>query len=408
VEYKVKHREIISWAFYDFANTIFSANVVSIYFPLWVTQELGGEDFHYSIAISTSMLAVALTMPLLGILSDRWGKKKPFLLLFTLICASATGELGYLASLPLALFCFAVANYTYQGGLVFYNALLPAVTEEGTLGRVSGLGVGLGYMGAILGVIMVTPFVSGRLWGWEVPFLAGGGNAASFLPTALLFLFFSIPIFLWVKEDGRTRVQRETGIWKALIKVKDNTPIIRFLIARFFYLDGINTVIVFMSIYLVNVVGFSGKGEVQTYFVISTLFAIVGGIVWGAVTDRWGHKRSLTFVISIFLLTTAVTALVTAKHFFWVIGPIIGFALAGVWTCDRPLLITLSPPGMFGEFFGLYSLSGKLAAIIGPIQWGMLVKLCAAMGIWKYRIAIFSLTLFFALGLLILRRLPQR
>ncbi|MBW2039303.1 MAG: MFS transporter [Deltaproteobacteria bacterium] len=404
----MKRIEIVSWGLYDFANTIFSANVVSIYFPLWVTQELGGEDIHYSLAISASMLTVALTMPLLGIMSDKWGKRKPLLFLFTLACTSATGGLGSLATLPLALVCFALANYAYQGGLVFYNALLPAVTGEGTVGRVSGLGVGLGYLGAILGVVMVTPFVSGRLWGWEVPFLAEGGNVASFLPTALLFFFFSLPIFLWVKEDGGRRLWKEKGIWKALIKVKDHPQILRFLLARFFYLDGINTVVIFMSIYLVKIVGFSGKGEVQDFFIVSTVFAILGGIAWGMVTDRWGHKRTLSLVLLIFLLTTTMGALAATKYTFWVIGPVIGFALAGVWTCDRPLLISLSPPGMYGEFFGLYSLSGKLAAIIGPIQWGVLVKLCEPLGSWKYRIAILSLTLFFGLGLLILRRLPQR
>lgn len=404
----MKRREIISWALYDFADTIFSANIISIYFPLWVIQDLGGEDFHYSLAISTSMVIVAVTMPVLGVISDRWGRRKPFLLLFTLACASVTGSLGFLATLPLALVCFVLANYAYQGGMVFYNALLPAVTGKETLGKVSGFGVGLGYLGAILGVIMVTPFVSGRLWGWEIPFLAAGGNAASFLPTALLFCLFSLPIFLWVKDDGAKRMWKETGVWKALIMVKGYPQILRFLLARFFYLDGINTVIAFMSIYLVNVVGFSEKGEVQNFFIVSTVFAIVGGIGWGMVTDHWGHKRTLSLILFLFMLATIIAALGSTKNLFWFIGPVIGIALAGVWTCDRPLLIALSPPGMYGEFFGLYSLSGKLAAVIGPIQWGVIVKLCEPLGVWKYRLAIFSLILFFGLGLLVLRKINQQ
>jgi MFS-type transporter involved in bile tolerance (Atg22 family) len=136
----VKRTPIISWALYDFANTIFSANIVAIYVPLWVTQELVGKDIHYSLALSASMLAVALTMPVLGALSDRWGKRKPLLLLFTVVCACATGGLGAWSTLPLALCCFAVANSAYHGGLVFYNALLPAITGEETRGRVIGSG----------------------------------------------------------------------------------------------------------------------------------------------------------------------------------------------------------------------------------------------------------------------------
>jgi UMF1 family MFS transporter len=404
----VKGREIISWALYDFANTIFSANIVAIYFPLWVTQELGGKDIHYSLALSASMMAVALTMPVLGTLSDRWGRRKPLLLLFTVVCACATGGLGAWRTLPFALCCFAVANYAYHGGLVFYNALLPAVTGERTRGRVSGLGAAFGYLGAICGVIMVIPFVTGELWRWDVPFLSGGGSVAAFLPTAFLFLVFSLPLFVWVKEDGIQKVTKKEGLWRALIKVKDHPQILRFLLARFLYLDGINTVIVFMSIYLVNVAGFSGKGEVQTFFVVSTIFAIGGGIGWGMVTDRWGHKRTLSLVLVIFLVTTIAAALAPAKSAFWFIGPLIGIALAGIWTCDRPLLITLAPPGMYGTFFGVYSFAGKLAAILGPLQWGILVNIGAAFGPWRYRFAISSLALFFGAGLLILRKIPQR
>jgi UMF1 family MFS transporter len=262
----VKRTPIISWALYDFANTIFSANIVAIYLPLWVTQELVGKDIHYSLALSASMLAVALTMPVLGALSDRWGKRKPLLILFTVVCACATGGLGAWSTLPLALCCFAVANSAYHGGLVFYNALLPAITGEETRGRVSGLGAAFGYLGAICGVILVIPFVTGELWRWDVPFLSGGGSAAAFLPTAILFLIFSLPLFVWVKDDGIKKVRKEEGVWRALIKVRDHPHILRFLLARFLYLDGLNTVIVFMSIYLVNVAGFSGKGEVQVFF----------------------------------------------------------------------------------------------------------------------------------------------
>ena len=404
----VKRKTIVSWALYDFANTIFSANIVAIYVPLWVTQELGGADIHYSLALSASMVAVALTMPVLGTLSDRWGRRKPLLLLFTVVCACATGALGVWATLPVALCCFAVANYAYHGGLVFYNALLPAITGEGTRGRVSGLGAAFGYLGAICGVIMVIPFVTGELWRWDVPFLSGGGNVAAFLPTAFLFLIFSLPLFVWVKEDGITKVKKEEGLWRALIKVKDHPQILRFLLARFLYLDGINTVIVFMSIYLVNVAGFSGKGEVQAFFVVSTIFAIGGGIGCGVVTDHWGHKRTLCLVLVIFLVTTIVAALAPSKSTFWFIGPIIGIALAGIWTCDRPLLISLSPPEMYGTFFGVYSFAGKLAAILGPLQWGILVNIGEPLGPWKYRIAILSLALFFGAGLLILRKIPQR
>jgi UMF1 family MFS transporter len=404
----VKRRAIVSWALYDFANTIFSANVIAIYFPLWVSQELGGADIHYSVALSVSMAAVALTMPLLGTLSDKQGKRKPLLFLFTVICVFATAALGLWATLPVALCCFALANYAYHGGLVFYNSLLPAVSGEETRGRVSGLGAAFGYLGAIMGVIMIVPFVSGRLWQWDIPFLSGGGNAAAFFPTALLFFLFSLPLFVWVKEEGKIPRWHGNGIGKALREVARYPHILRFLLARFLYLDGINTVIVFMAIYLVNVAGFSGRGEVQAFFVVSTIFAVGGGVGWGLVTDRWGHKRTLSLALVLFVAAAIVAGIGATKPLFWLIGPLIGIALAGIWTCDRPLLITLVPPELYGTFFGLYSFAGKLAAILGPLQWGLVVSIGEPLGPWKYRLAIFSLTLFFGAGLLILRKVPRR
>jgi UMF1 family MFS transporter len=404
----MKRKEVFSWALYDFANTIFAANIIAIYFPLWVAQELGGADIHYSLTLSASLVVVALTMPVLGSWSDKCGVRKPLLFLFTMVCVSATGALGLGTSLPLALVCFAVANYAYHGGLVFYNALLPAVSSKKQWGRVSGLGVGLGYAGAICGVVMVIPFVSGSFLSWDVPFLAGSGTMAAFLPTALLFFLFSLPLFVWVNEEGIKKVRKEEGLWRMLIKVKDHPQILRFLLARFFYLDGINTVTAFMAIYLVNVAGFSEKGEVQGFFIISTIFAMGGSMGWGAVADQWGHKRALSLVLCIFMAATIMAAVAASPDLFWLIGPLIGVALAGVWTCDRPLLISLAPPQMYGEFFGLYSFAGKIAAILGPLQWGIIVSLGEPLGLLRYRIAILSLILFFGVGLLILRKVPQR
>jgi UMF1 family MFS transporter len=113
-------------------------------------------------------------------------------------------------------------------------------------------------------------------------------------------------------------------------------------------------------------------------------------------------------VLVIFLVTTIAAALTPAKSAFWFIGPLIGIALAGIWTCERPLLVSLAPPEMYGTFFGVYSFAGKLAAILGPLQWGLLVSIGAAFGPWRYRIAIASLTIFFGAGLLFLRKIPQR
>ncbi len=177
-----KGRQVWGWVIYDFANTIFSMNVVSLYFSLWITVDNGREDILVSLANSTSMLLVALSMPILGVISDRYRRRLPFLLGLTLSCVvftSLISIIGWTIPSPglrvaLALSLFVLANYSYQGGLVFYNALRPQVSPPRLMGRVSGYGTAMGYLGAIVGLALVMPFSQGSCFGWEIPLIRGG------------------------------------------------------------------------------------------------------------------------------------------------------------------------------------------------------------------------------------------
>jgi len=151
--------QVFSWAVYDFANTIFSMNIVSMYFPLWITQDLGGRDIYYSIGLSVSTLAAGLTMPAIGVLSDQMGRRIPFLIGLTLICVAFTAGIAASTGLVAAIAMFAAANYGYQAALAPYDALLPEVSRGERVGWVSGLGVAMGYVGSIGGLYMVKPFV---------------------------------------------------------------------------------------------------------------------------------------------------------------------------------------------------------------------------------------------------------
>ena len=183
-------RAIVSWAFYDFANTIFSMNVISLYFALWVTVDHGGQDIFYSIALSGSMLAVAISAPVLGTISDQTGRRRLPLIFLTTISVLATALIGEASQLWMGLLLFVIANYCYQSALVFYNGMLPSVALQSNVGVVSGYGVAFGYMGSIAGLLLVEPFVE------------DGGRSAAFLPTAALFLIFAIPCFLFVKDPN--------------------------------------------------------------------------------------------------------------------------------------------------------------------------------------------------------------
>ncbi|MFH1335802.1 MAG: MFS transporter, partial [Candidatus Zixiibacteriota bacterium] len=206
-------RAVAGWAMYDFANTIFSMNIVTMYFAQWVVVDNKTEDIYYSISYAVSMLLVAFTMPALGAVSDVKGKRLPFLFVLTSGCILSTFVLGIAGNnldnaatkVLVALILFAIANFCYEGALTFYNALLPEVSTPPTIVKVYGWGVALGYVGAIAGLFLIKPFVDSHIFGFKIPF-TGGGRQDAFIPTAVFFLLFSIPIFLWVKENAKTSV----------------------------------------------------------------------------------------------------------------------------------------------------------------------------------------------------------
>ena len=185
------HRAIASWAFYDFANTIFSMNVISLYFALWVIVDHGGQDILYSGALSLSMIAVAVSAPIFGVISDQTGRRRLPLVFLTIISVFATVFIGQTNQLWVGILLFIIANYCYQSALVFYNGMLPNVARRSSVGIVSGYGVSLGYLGSIVGLLIVEPFVT------------NGGRSAAFLPTGILFLIFAIPCFILLKTQTK-------------------------------------------------------------------------------------------------------------------------------------------------------------------------------------------------------------
>ncbi|MGE5692785.1 MAG: MFS transporter [Candidatus Zixiibacteriota bacterium] len=398
--------KIWAWASYDFANTIFSMNVVSLYFAQWVIFDLGQSELSYSLSYSLSMLAVALTLPVLGSLADKHLYHHRFLVIFTLICIAATTGLGLLgnSALPVAtmavfaLVLFGVANYFFEGGIVFYNSLLPEVSKEMGMGKTSGIGVGLGYFGTIAGLYLVRPFV------------ADGTRADAFIPTAVLFLIFSFPIFYlaWHTRHAKGSLVAPTysfNLWKILKETRQHPGLTRFLIADFLLEDAVVTIIIYMAVYMQKV--YAIPDSVKTnYLALATTAAIAGAFLAGWVTDKIGPRRTLKFVFMGWLLALAAIAFAPSVWVFYVLGGFVGMFLGATWTSSRPLLAQLVPKEKLGQFFGLYSLSGRAAAIVGPIVWGLVVKL-PLVGSGSYRAAVLALDLMVLFGFLIYLKMPK-
>ncbi len=408
-----------SWALYDFANTIFSMNVVTLYFAVWLVTERGASNTAYSLATSLSSAVVLLLAPWIGAVSDASRRRKPWVVGLTLVCAGATLALSPLSraalsdklGLLLLLAAFAVANTAYQLALPPYNAMLAELSPEGGRGRLSGLGTALGYVGSITGVLLVAPFVTGALG------IPAGGRQAAFTPTALLFVVFSLPFFVFCRDPlALPRSQRPRVRWRAITgelvsafrDSRRHRGLTRFVVATYFYQDALGTAISFMALYAVSVLGLPAGGEIRL-FVTLTVPAIAGAYLAGRACDRWGPRRTLQAVLAAWIVGLVAIALAPTLSGFWAGGVLVGFAFGGIWSAERPLLLTLVPAAEAGRFFGLLALSARAAAIVGPLLWAAIVDgLSAPLGKnAAYRLAVASLAVLMAVAFWLLRGVPD-
>jgi MFS transporter, UMF1 family len=398
--------EGLSWALYDFANTIFSFAIVSYAMSLWAIRFLGeaGGQFWFTLAVSVSVLLNAAVSPVLGAMSDRTGRRKPYLLVFTALAIVPTLFIGFV-EVGIGLLFFAIANFAYQAALIYYDALLPDVARPETRGRLSGVGVALGYLGVI---------VSGLLFKLTTD-LNGDSTAASFLLVGSLFAVFAAPIFLRVRERPRHRqpfrvtdALRSWSQLQATIADARQTPgLLRFIVGRFFYSDPVNTAIVVMSAFATQAIGFTSS-EALNILLLLTVVAVIASFGWGWLTDRIGPKRTLLWVLVSWTGGLLLLGLALDKVPFLLAGAVLGSGLGGVAVTDRLLLLRLARPDQVGEMLGLYGLAGKFSAVIGPIAYGTIIALLLGpLGKTAYQIAILSLLVLMVIGFLIVRRVPE-
>ena len=389
--------QIVSWALFDLANTIFFFNIISIHFALWVVNDMGGNDRDYGFANVLAMSLVILTAPILGSLSDATGRRIPFLCFSTIICVMFTSLLG-IGGIYVSLIFFVFANYMFQTGLIFYDALLPSLTTTTNRGKVGSFGVGIGYFGSLIGAGI------GILWFDEI------GRIGMFRITGFLFLIFAIPCFIFVKEANTSESRLNfhiltnyfTQLKSTYLKARQIEGVTRFLVGRMFYADAMNTLIMFIGIYVTNELGLSDK-SLQMILVLSIVAAILAAPAWGILIDSVGPKKSLNMVLYIWMFVLIGVSVIPIfnlpNYLIWVIAPLSGIAMGGVWCADRPYLIRLVPEHAIGEFFGLYSLVGRFASIVGPLLW---VFVSEALGLGR-PVAILSLLVMVLIAYAILR-----
>jgi UMF1 family MFS transporter len=396
----------LSWAFYDFANTIYSYAVVSYAMSLWTIDRLGEGDgnWWFGVAAAASVGLNALVSPPLGAMSDRTGGRMRYLLFFTALTVLGSALIGVTDAVALGLIFFAIANFAYQAALIYYDATLPLVAKVDARGRVSGMGVAIGYLGTIVIAILIL-------------ILDTGSSGTTFFLAAGLFAAFSVPMFLLVKEPPRAKdrpfrmadvLASWTQVRTTIADARAVPGLGRFLLGRLFYTDPVNTVIVVMSAFVVGAIGLT-KAQANLVLLLLTVVAVIASFGWGALVERIGPKRTLVIVLGSWCVGLVIVGSVLSVPTLLLGGALLGAALGGVWTSDRVFMLRLSPPDQVGEFFGLYGIAGKFSAVTGPLLYNgiLLTLLNAGLGAGAYQVAIFSFLILIVIGVWLLRGVPE-
>jgi UMF1 family MFS transporter len=397
------------WSLYDFANTIFSYAIVSYAMGLWLVEDTqfgkANGPFAFSVAIAVSVGLNAIVSPILGALSDRaGGRRLPYLLFFTLLCIIPTAVIGQSPAL-VGLVLFIIANFAYQSALIYYDATLKTVSYPETRGKLSGIGVAVGYCGTIFIGILI--------------FLLDLPITAVFFVAAALYGLFAIPLFLVVREPtpppgtprpGFREAVAALGQLRATIADAQEVPgLPRFLLGRFFYSDAVNTIIVVMAIVATEAMGLSNT-TANLILLSLAIVAVLASFGWGSLVDRLGPKRTLMLVLSSWAIGLVVGGVSlgipgsVGLVLFLLAGAVLGSGLGGVQVSDRVLMIRLSPPEKLGEFFGLYGLVGKGSQVIGQLLFGVILLVFQpSLGTGAYQLAVLSLLVTMLIGVWLIR-----
>ena len=395
---------VIGWVLYDFANTIFSFVVVTRYFNDWIIEERGQPDIYVGLMVAAVSLALLVALPLIGALADRWGRHKPILIAFTLVCVVATGLLGVVDSILLALVVAGVATFAFNTSDSQYHPLLSVVAPERSRARVSGLGVAVGFVGSLTALALIGG-------------IATDGHAQrAFLPGAALFMLFAVPLFVLVRESGHAepRERPSIGPFAQLaisLRRARHAPHGRLLLARFFYVDAIATILLYMTVYARRTGDFDSSG-INVLLAVATVAALAGAIGAGLIAERIGPRRVILGTLTMTIAALIVGAGTGSSAVLWVLGPIIGIALGSLSAVDRVFMLRLVPAEHRGEDFALYALVGKLSSGFGPlVLWGGTVLVGTELFGWSKfdasRAATFVLAGAALVGYLILRPLAD-
>ncbi len=374
----VRRREVWAWAMYDFANSGYTTVVITAVFSAYFVSVVAGNapwaTFAWTLALSASYALVMFTAPLVGAYADAHARKKKLLWLTTLGCVGFTALLVFATpgALGLAIIALVLSNFFFGTGENLIAAFLPELARPRALGRVSGWGWALGYVGGLMSLGTSLAYIN-----WAQ---AQGQGTVDFVPvsmliTAALFLLVSLPTLLLLRERAVPQTERTVrSAWaqvrRTLSHLERLPDLKRFLICTVLYQAGIQAVITLAAIYTSQAFHFNTQQTILLVLVVN-ITAAIGAFFFGHVQDRIGHVRAIAFTLIAWIGVVVLAWAAPDERMFWVAANLAGLCMGASQSAGRAMVGLLAPPAQRAEFFGLWGLAVKLASIIGPLTYGV-------------------------------------
>ena len=382
-----ERRPVFSWCLFDWANSPFPAIVLTFVIPAYFAMAVVGDaataTSQWAFMIGTAALVIAFASPILGSIADQGRRRKPWLALFTAILAVGSALLWFvrpdIADAVLLLWLAGVSVVAFEIGMVFYNALLPTLVPMSHVGRVSGWAWGLGYFGGLAGMLLV-------LFGFvqiKVPPFGLAKDAAEHVRivgpiVGLWLIIFCLPLFLWTPDPAGRGLPAKAAVREGFIvlartlrALPQHGQLARFLLARMIFTDGLNTLFAFGGIYAAGTFGMSVE-EVLTFGLALNATAGAGAFAFGWIDDKIGAKPTILIGLVFIVAIGVPLLLVETTLWFWILGSALGIFIGPVQSASRSMMARMAPPGMESEMFGLFALSGKATAFVGPWLVGLI------------------------------------
>ncbi|MCH2312209.1 MAG: MFS transporter [SAR202 cluster bacterium] len=381
---KPNRSAVFSWWLYDFSTTAFFTSTIGVLFPLWIRDDMGGNDATVTYTWAVAMLINAILGPIFGALSDNAKRRMPLLTAFSLIGIGTSFLIGTFNTISSSLILYAVGLIALHTAVVIYNSLIPEVSNKNNRGFITAVGVGVGYIGALT-TILLAVFIVDDTWG------LGKGYVFGFRMTGVIMLITALPLLLLLKEKPKVVENISLGsiinyafkdLMTTAIEAGKIPGLLMFFSGRFWYYLAIQTASVIAILFATDTVGLTTT-EAMLVLIVGISVAIPFAPLWGKLNDKIGPIKCMNVVLLGWVLnilaTIAIPVLGLSPNIWWVIGITSGICTAGIWSTDRPLLtyITIENGGKsegdIGKFFGLMSVTGRLSTVVGPFVWGLLV-----------------------------------